>query len=154
MRCEIKARRKQKPQWLKIKATFRHQKQINTEALKYANWIDKRFSPEHLYFARYSADCSIEVSILTTQSLAYVQRESSWFIGVTKVKVTRRGTGSVAHAHAFRACNAIGSDIIVSKLALRDVIHWMHNMLSFSYADEIRNYGEMVASLSAALGAK
>lgn len=109
---------------------------------------------KHVYFARYSSgtQARLEISLVTRRDRRTIARAARRLLPETMVSiaVTHRGTGSLAHAHAFRVIDELfrthGRDAAALITELRDIHHWSHNMAGFNYLEEMATMSMQIAS--------
>lgn len=96
----------------------------------------------HMYYARYTSldSSTIEISALTGVSSTCITRFLLQVKGVENVDVQDRGTGSLAHAHAFQAVKHLEpfNQDLAEDNAFLDVLHWMCNQRGLDYLREAR----------------
>lgn len=94
-----------------------------------------------LYFARYGADHGkVVVKLLTSLSVPAVCRA---FPPRFKAKATIIGSASLEHAKAYELALMLRDK---SPQLVMDVVHWLFNMLSFNYIQEVRCHAELAAA--------
>jgi hypothetical protein len=107
--------------------------------------FEKHFKIKSLYFARYSdlSQHQFEVSAKTQATFRQIKDFFRKCLGVSRVEVEWRGTGSEAHACAYQAVKRLPGhyEDAAQDREFVDVIHWMCNMRGLDYARELRFYG-------------
>ncbi len=132
--------------WLKVTIMFQPDFDLACSGLDVAHSFEAKFKIQNMYFSRYVTNVknSLEISCQTTANPKSIRR---WFHAksyVLGLAIENRGSGSMAHAHAYRAISALPlapKDTEESWNPLLDLIHWMNNMRGYDYLREIRFYG-------------
>lgn len=125
--------------WMMVSLTM-----PSVEDLSRGMEITSTFEERHggkppLYFARYTEDNTIRISVLTHQDNKSLRRHFRG-LGVHKLKITERGGGSWEHCHMFQVAKHLFPK---TPEAIMDVIHWLHNMCGYTYMQEVTNYQEL-----------
>jgi hypothetical protein len=132
--------------WLKVTVAFEPSFNLAYSGLDVAQCFEAKFKIQNMYFSRYVTTLknSLEISCQTAANVKAIRRwfqAKNYVLGLT---IENRGSGSMAHAHAYRAISAMAladRDKEDSWDPMLDVIHWMCNMRGYDYLREIRFYG-------------
>jgi hypothetical protein len=129
--------------WLKIGVMVKPGADLKCLAWKFAEKFEEKFRVPALYFARYTDALSsrLEISALVVDDPKRIKRFFRKYEDVIGVKIENRDPGSFSHACAYQAVKRlmVGNDD-ARGTALRDVFHWMSNMVGCDYLQEIRFY--------------
>ncbi|MGV0949145.1 MAG: hypothetical protein ACOYB3_00635 [Azonexus sp.] len=96
-----------------------------------------------MYFARYTEDMTIRITVLTNQDNRTLKRHFRK-LGVHKLRITERGGGSWEHCHMYQVAKHVKPK---TPRDVQDVVHWLHNMCNYNYLQEVTNYQETSASI-------
>lgn len=100
-----------------------------------------------LYFARYGTDHGkVVVNLQTSVGERAVGRA---FPPRFKPKVTYIGSASLEHAKAYELALMLRDK---PPQFIQDVVHWLFNMLSFNYLQEVRCHVELAAAFLQPIG--
>lgn len=105
---------------------------------------DRHGGKPPMYFARYTEDNTIRITVLTNQDNKSLKHHLKK-LGIHTVRITERGGGSWEHCHVFQVAKHIFPK---TPRDVQDVIHWLHNMCNYNYLQEVTNYVEMSAWFS------
>jgi hypothetical protein len=134
--------------WLKIKIHFNLDTPVAL-AREVVYTFERKFQVKQMYYAYYQRLTNIiEVSALTAATKSKIVRHLKRCSLVRTVEVEERGSGSLAHAHAYQMIKAIYAKDADPEEQLRDTLHWSLNMFGKGYFDELAYHGREAASLA------
>lgn len=143
MKHKTKARKREghRPQkrWLMIHVGMTTPEEINRGMEIATTFEDRHGGHPPMYFARYTEDNTIRITVLTNQDNKTLKRHFRK-LGAHSIKITERGGGSWEHCHAYQVAKHVFPKTPRDVL---DVIHWLHNMCNYTYFQEITNYLEI-----------
>lgn len=133
-----------KPIWIKITVSFTNGVDLTYVAPPLIKAFGEKFKVEHMYFCRYVnlTGNTFELSALTDATTTAI-RKFFRCQSVTSIKIENRGSGSLAHALAYRVVSGLDQfnvDEAEGWNRFLDVVHWMCNMRGYDYVREIRFY--------------
>lgn len=140
-----------KKRWLIITTYWLNEAEMDCMALDYAKDIEKAARAHALYFCRYSdyhdgkMNCRTIIRLETRASISSIQKVWSGKLYVGEVKVEDIGPCSPAHAAAFPVAKIIGDAREPQRgELLMDVTHWLCNMCSLNYWQEMEFYTRLL----------
>jgi len=132
--------------WKLIKIEFAKENGLSSDIFKIAEHLETEMQCQSLYFARYInrdgvfAQISLQTEHYTEDCMTHVKE---LFPSIQTIEVNHRNDGSHIHGFGYQICKEISLlDGPNLEEQLRDVLHWMHNMLGYGYDDEERKYLE------------
>lgn len=151
MSKKIKVRKREghRPQkrWLMIHVGMAHPDELQ-RGMEIATTFEERHTGKPpMYFARYTEDNTIRITVLTNQDNKALKRHFRK-LGVHSLRITERGGGSWEHCHMFQVAKHVfpkqPRDVL-------DAVHWLHNMCNYNYLQEITNYMEISHAFAVSL---
>jgi hypothetical protein len=104
---------------------------------------DRHGDKPPMYFARYTHDNSIKISVFTPyddKTLKGMFKK----LGALTVRVDESGAGSWEHCHMFQVAKHLSGK---KPEAVIGVTHWLHNMLNYTYVAEAANCATQAADI-------
>lgn len=138
--------------WIKIIVALRLDVNAVAAAPALALKFKNLFHVEHLYFARYETEQTSTFEVSAAVSNVSIAKIKRWFRNqkdVAGVAIENRGTGSMAHAMAYKAVMML-PPVEPGKpdSQLMDVVHWMANQRGLNYIKEIAFYGHATSAIA------
>jgi hypothetical protein len=127
--------------WMMILVTMPTPEELDRGMEIATTFEDRHGDKPPMYFARYTEDNTIRITVLTPQDNKTLRRHFRK-LGAHKIKIVLRGGGSWEHCHAYQVAKHIFSK---TPREVQDVVHWLHNMCNYNYLQEITNYAETSA---------
>lgn len=128
-----------KKRWLMIHVVMPTPEEINRGMEIATTFEDRHGGHPPMYFARYSEDNTIRISVITNQDNRKLKRHFNK-LGVHSVKITDRDSGSWEHCHAYQLAKQVFGK---SPKAVADPLHWVFNMCNYTYLQEVTTYMEI-----------
>lgn len=125
---------KQPLRWAIIHVTMLSS-QLLDESMNIVNKFEERHGGKpYLYFARYTEDSTIRITILTRKTDKELkQLFRRLHLGIFKVKAETKGGGSWEHSHMYQ----VAKHVFGKKPGdIQDVVHWLYNMCNYNYLQE------------------
>lgn len=133
--------KKLKMRWVMIHVGMATPEELN-RGMEIANTFEDRHGGHPpMYFARYTEDNTIRISVITDQDNRKLRRHFRK-LGAHSIRITPRDGGSWEHCHAYQlAKHVFGRE----PKAIVDPIHWIFNMCNYTYLQEVTSYIETSA---------
>ena len=130
-----------KKRWVMIHVGMAHPDDLLRGMDIATTFEDRHGGKPPMYFARYTEDMTIRITVLTNQDNKSLKRHFKK-LGNHSLKITERGGGSWEHCHMFHVAKHVFSK---TPRDIQDVIHWLHCMCNYNYFQEVTNYAEALA---------
>lgn len=130
---------KPKKRWVMIQVGMTTVEEIDRGMEIATTFEDRHGGHPPMYFARYGADSTIRITVLTSQDNKTLKRHFRK-LGTHSVRVTPRDGGSWEHCHMFQVAKHVFTK---TPRDVQDVVHWLHNMLNYNYLAEVANCAEI-----------
>ena len=127
--------------WLMILATMTTPEELYRGMEVATTFEDRHGGHPPMYFARYTDDNTIRITVLTAQDNKTLKRHFRK-LGIHSVKIAERGGGSWEHCHVYQVAKHVFGK---TPRDVQDVVHWLHNMCNYNYMQEVANYAEISA---------
>jgi hypothetical protein len=130
--------------WKLLKINFIDDQHLRFKAFDTVISIESELLLSELYYACYVSNIEAYIQISFNSdgaNLAKIGEILSKLSFIKSFTLADRDTGSHIHSLGYKICKHLYSpDKNVDITQFEDVIHWMHNMLGYSYLEEEMNY--------------
>jgi len=133
--------------WVMIHVTMPRPEDLD-KGMQIATTFEERHGGKpSMYFARYNEDNTIRITVLTAASAKDLKKCFKG-LGAHSIRVVDRGGGSWEHCHMYQVAKHVCTK---QPHEIQDVVHWLHNMCGYSYAQEATQHIEHSARIMAYL---